>query len=73
MCEYWKQWWGLEATKHVHVCVVEVASFPGLGMRLPNSYDGGEREVTYLTGCVVARMLPLKVSILLPIAVTVRI
>ena len=25
-----------EATKHVHVCVVEVALFPGLGMRLPN-------------------------------------
>ena len=29
--------------------------------------------VTHLSGCVVARMLPLKVSIFLPVAVTVRI
>ena len=64
---------GNEATKRVHVRVVEVALFPGLGMRLPNSYDGEEHEVTRLSGCVVARMLPLEVSILLPVAVAVRI
>ena len=42
-------------------------------MRLPDGYDGGEREVTHLSGCVVARMLLLKVGILLPVAITVRI
>lgn len=53
------------------VFVVEVALSPGLGTRLPNGYNGG--DVTHLFGCVIARMLPLKVSIFLPVAVAVRI
>lgn len=44
-----------------------------LGTRLPDGYDGGEREVTHLSGCVVARMLLLEVGILLPVAIAVRI
>ena len=51
------------------VCVVEVAL--SRGTRLPNGYNGG--DVTHLSGCVVAGMLPLKVSIFLPVAVAVRI